>query len=311
MLPHSSNQPYSIDVYKKYVSELNGKYTTEKRDMIFNRQTEIDGIIANYDEISSSYKRDKITLEEFEKYNIEYKKALAEKETVDYLVDKCLYFDGIDSDTYFFYDTEWVNLFSRNHYNYIVAILLFLLIIPIFDNEYSSHSKSVIATTVNGNITVCLYKLAAAIIVSVAISVTIYSADYITFLISTKSSDGFEIKSIIGYSDFIGMTIRQYCINDILVKTISWIVCTLLICMISNLIRETVFTFFLCFVILIFPTFMAGHMILVNSHYVILALQINSMYATDTNIPVLMMIYFAKALIYSFFCIELWIKKEQ
>jgi len=310
MLPHSSNQPYSIDVYKKYVLELNGKYTDEKKDMIFNRQREIDDIIASYDDISSNYKRDQITLDEFEKYNIEYKKALAEKETVDYLVEKCLYFDEIESDTYFFYDTEWLNYFSRSHYNYIVAILLFLLIIPIFDNEYSSNSKSVIATTVNGYITVCLYKLVAVTIVSVTVSIIIYSTDYITFLLSTKSSDSFEIQSIIGYSGFMGTTIRQYCVNDILVKTVSWIICALLICVISNLIRETAFTFFFCFVILIFPSFMADHITWINSHYVILSLQINMMYTADTSISILTMIYLIKAIIYSFSCVWLWTNNE-
>lgn len=82
---------------------------------------------------------------------------------------------------------------------------------------------------------------------------------YIVFIYSSGTSSDIEIKNLLGYSGSGNISLAQYYLIDPLIKSATWIVGSVFICVISNVIRNTILhPFFHLFVLCVlhyFPTF--------------------------------------------------------
>lgn len=304
-IPHQYEHDYSDEVYKKYIEQISGEYSYEKRDFIFDRADEINEIIYNHDDVITAYKRDEISLDEFESLNFAYYKALAEEPTVEYLKQKCNYFDELGRGV-FFYDTNWTEFFSGTSYNYIVALVIICLTIPVFTSEYQSNSISMLLTTRYGRRKVCISKIITVAIVTFAIALTIYMLKYATFMCIKGSNASLGVENLIGYNNFPGISLLQYYVIDTVIKSVSWVVAALFICAVSVLVKSTVFSFFISFIFVVCPYFMAQFFSGDWFAYVFSANQLGGMYTRDLNPTLLITSYLIKSAIYTAFSIRMW-----
>lgn len=304
-IPQSYEHEYSDEVYKKYINQISGEYTDEKRGFIFNRADEINGIIANHEDVISAYKRNDITLDEFETHNFAYNKALTEQTTVEHLMQKCFYFDGIGRGV-FFYDTSWVDFFSNSGYSYIIALVVICLIMPVFDSEYQSNAVSMLLTTRHGKRKICISKLITVALTTFLIAFAIYMLQYATFMFIRGDNAGLGVENLMGYSSFSEISLKRYYINDTLIKSVSWVVAALFICAVSVIARNTVFSFFISFIFIVCPYFIS-HFFYGNWFgYIFSANQLGQMYTENLNLALLVIAYMIKSTAYSLFCIRKW-----
>lgn len=304
-IPQSYEHEYSDEVYKKYINQISGEYTDKKRDFIFNRADEINEIIANHEDVISAYKRNDISLDEFETRNFAYNKALTEQTTVQYLMQKCFYFDEIGRGV-FFYDTNWIDFFSNSGYSYIIALVVICLVIPVFDNEYQSNAISMLLTTRHGKKNVCISKLITVALTTFIIAFAIYMLQYATFMFIRGDNASLGVENLIGYSSFSEISLERYYINDTLIKSISWVVAALFICSVCVLVKNTVFSFFISFIFIVCPYFISHFF---NSNwfgYVFSANQLGKMYTENLTLILIMIAYMMKSTVYSLFCIRKW-----
>lgn len=309
LIPHVYEHSYSTEVYKNYIAELEGEYTQAKRSALEQRYDEINNLILEHDNIESAYLRDEISIEEFEKHNFNYNKAKAEQSTVEYLLQKCDYFESLNGDALFFYDTHWEDFLSHSDYNYITAIIVLLLIIPIFDNEFTSDARSMLLTTRQGRKKLCIIKLIMAIITAFIVSFLIFMLKYIVFIYSSGTSSDIEIKNLLGYSGFGNISLAQYYLIDSLIKSATWIVGSVFICVISNVIRNTIFTSFFSFICLVCPALFSDIFVDKFLNYIFCSAQLKDMYTTNLNLHLLTIIYVCKIIVYFLFNIKYWEKE--
>ena len=257
LVPKNFEHEYSDELYKNYMEQIGGEYTEEKRDIILDRYYEINQTINEHENMITAYKQNTILLDEFEAHNSDYNRALAELSTIEYLVQKCSYFDEIGGGI-FFYDTPWIDFFANSGFNYIVALTIICLIIPVFDSEYQSETAAMLLTSKYGKNNVCISKLIMVIVLAFVVALALYMVQYATFVLHIKADHSdLDIKNLMGYKAFSGDSLKQYYINDALIKSISCLTAALFICAVSIFAKNTVFTFFISFVFIVCPYFIS------------------------------------------------------
>lgn len=307
-IPSADNLPYSKEIYKSYMNTLSGEYTQEKKELILEEYNSFCETIDMYDEIQTDYKENRITLEDFDEYNLEYNSALSKISTVEYLITKCEYFDSIKGECEFFYDTDCLDFLDSLGLSYPAAIVIIFFAIAVFCPEFQSGSYSVVLTTQNGRAKTCAIKLTLTFILAFIISFSFCMVEYIAFLPKITSFAGMPIKNIIGYSGFDNLTIWQYFLLNTLKQSFSWSVSAVYISLISNITKSSIFTAFISFVTI------ACISMLMNTaasdlQYLLLAGGISNKLTCDFNVIKLSAILLVKLAIYSIASIALWNKR--
>ncbi len=307
MTPRTYVRDYSEKVYRTYMEELAGEYTEEKHNLVLERYDEICCIVAEHDDVISAYKRDEITLEAFDEHNFEYNKALSEMSTVEYILQKCDYYKS-RGEGVFFYDVDWGDFLGRAGYNYITALVVLCLVIPIFENEYKSEAVAMLLTTKKGRNKVCVAKIFLAGTVATAVSLLLSMTKYVGFAWNNGEYAEMGVGNLLGYGGFPNISLEQYYWNDTVIKASTWLIAAMFICVVNTYVRNAVFAFFISFVMLVCPYFISE---LVNGKWVgmvFLSGQLGGMYSDTLNITVLTLIYLFKGVVYSVMCMKKWSK---
>ena len=259
--------------------------------------------------MEDAYTHDKISQEEFQEFNYEYYRAAAESATVEYLVKKCGYFDAIDGEAVFFYDTDWEDFLSHTDYNYIVAVVVFLLVIPVFDNDYDSGSRITVLTTKKGRRKLCAVKISAAVFIAFAVSFSLFMLRYAAFSYAHGANAGLSVRNIMEHSEYNDISIMRYCLTDSLLKSAAWAVGAIAICAVANIVRNTVFTFFLSFIVMLCPALFSRLFSFRLYPYIFCADNLNGMYAASLSIAALAGVYVCKAVAYWVLNMYFWGKE--
>jgi ABC-type transport system involved in multi-copper enzyme maturation permease subunit len=284
LVPRNFEHEYSDEIYINYMKQLEGEYTEEKRNIILNRYYEINQTINEHENMITAYKQNTILLDEFEAHNSDFNRALAELSTIEYLMQKCSYFDEIGEGV-FFYDTPWIDFFTNSGFNYIVALTIICLIIPVFDSEYQSEAAAMLLTSKYGKNYVCISKLIMVIVLAFAVALALYIVQYVTFVLHIKADHSdLDIKNLMGYKAFSGDSLKQYYMNDAVIKSFSCAAAALFICAVSIFAKNTVFTFFISFVFIVCPYFISSFFRGSWFEYAFAANQLGAMYSEDLNI---------------------------
>ena len=250
--PRNIDHSYSKIVYKDYMEQLSGEYTADKKAFIQSEYERMEKIISEHDEMTEKYKNDIITLEEYDEHNFSYNEAQAKISTVEYLMEKCSYFDEIGGQCYFFYDTDWADLLSENGIDYIAAILIILMIAAVFSDEYSSGSRCMILTAYKGKVSASVCKLCISFIFAFIISACMGAVRFGGFCLQCGPEyNNMNVRDLIGYSAFSGMSLFKYYVCGVIFHSVIWAVCALFICLVSNIVKNGIFTVFISFVMIV------------------------------------------------------------
>ncbi len=305
LIPRNYERSYSDTIYKAYMEELGGEYTEEKYSLVLERYDEICKVMAEHEDVITAYKQNEITLDAFDEHNFQYNKALAEQATVEYILQKCEYYQS-RGEGVFFYDTDWVDFFSSSGYNYIAALVIICLIIPVFEQEYRSEAVAMLLTARNGRSKICTAKLLSAGVIAFAQSMLLSFTKYTVFMLRYGDNAHLSVENLLGYSGFSGVSLWQYFWNDALLKSVSWVIAALFICVVVTFTKNAVFAFFISFVMLVCPYFVSGFFGGEWFGAVFVANQLGGMYSVTLNIPILFIAYLLKALAYSLLSMKKW-----
>ncbi len=307
--PHVYEHEYSPEIYRRYMERIGGVYTEEKRTFLEARREEIAGLIDAYEEMEGAYKRDEIALDEFERYLYEYQLAESERSTVDYLLEKCSYYDSLDGEAVFFYDTDWADFFSHSGYPYLLAAVLFLLLIPVFDREFTSNARPLLLPAVSGRKKLCICKLAALALTGFAVPMVFFALRYAVFVCQAGGGQDFCVRNLLGYSGYPDISLAQYYFTDALAKAAAWSVGALLLGAVSNIVRNTVFSFFLSVVCMVSPAWFAGIWPPLVYEYAFCAAPLGKMYGAAIDLRVFALVCLLKAAAYILINLKYWEKE--
>lgn len=306
-IPHYVQHNYSPEVYRRYIETYGGSYTEKTYDIIKQRQTEIENLIEIHDTVVSDYRSDLISLEEYENHNIQYNRAIAEQSTVYYLLEKCEYYNSLDRPAVLFYDTDWFDFLSNDSYDYIIAITIIIVIIPVFSSEYMTGSRNLIITTSQGKRKSALSKLLICGVFVFIFAFAMYIIKVIP-VISGKSAaySNLPVYNLLGYSFESDISIIEYYISDSLIKSFQWCVLSLFVCTVSVLVKNTTFVFFISLLFVIFPSMLYTMVSGKVFDIIFTSYALKSHYNPQTNILNIGIIIVVKALLYCIITERCW-----
>lgn len=308
LLPKNYTHDYSPEIYQKYMSKLEGEYTSEKRQYIDTRYSEIEQLLSTHEEMITAYKCSKITLSEFEQHNYAYQIAFSEQATVAYCIQKCNYYDSLETSQNLFYDTEWNDLFSHSNYNFILIFVMLFLIAPIFAQEHSSHSCAMLLHTLKGRSIICRIKLITAGCAAFSIALIFYGIRILPLIGQGWCYAENPVSSIMGFSAYSNLNLWQLFVLDTLFKAIIWAIGALFICVMSNLLRNIASTFFMSFVFLSIPALLPQELSGNGARFFFCAVQLDGLLPVWRVIGIMLAVGAAKIYVYSLLTLNLWKK---
>jgi len=309
-LPQVHEHPYSDEVYKRYTTQLEGELTDDKTEFLNSRLSEIDELIAAYDEMQQRYASGEITLDEYSTFTEQHGKAKAEESTVRYLCNKCEALDGCtDFDKQIFCDTAWNDFFEDNGFYYVMLIALLCIAVPAFDAEYSSGSFAQLLISKRGKTQLALSKLTAVLVTVFMLSCLMSALSLGVF--AYQNGFGFSnmpVGNILLTDGFGSTPLIVYYLKDSIIKALIWVMYSCIFSLIAVLCKKETFAFVAGFIIGITPQIISASIMSERTVYFINGLQLGKMYSASLSLWLLIGIILIKSILLSAAVSMVWSK---
>lgn len=253
--------PYGRYKYEQYTTKYYGEYSEETYRSLVSIKDSMQRSLQKHEAMEADYFNGLLSKDEYAAHISEYNKALADIETVNYLVEKCLYFQRTNGyEPFVFFDTNWSELLSHESEFSIVLFLMVLLIaVPAFDREYQNDVHRLIRTTKNGTRTVYMGKIVSTLLTTLlatyllhlvwlGVHICRYGMDY-----GEKS-----VACIMGYDGVASLSVWQYILLEGIFRSLAWCVLAMTFCIITLLVKNTVASYFFALLIGVGPCLLEG-----------------------------------------------------
>lgn len=171
---------YHKSVYIHYISQIEGKYSREKKEYIDGEYERQQELIENKDSYESLYKEGGMDAGEYHKISDEIKTAEFRIKTLEYLSVKSEYFDNSGRPYSYFYDVEVSDYVRFIGFDIIAVIVVLLLVIPVYTDDYYAGVGLIIRSSKNGRGRLFATRLKLAVSISVIVSIVFSAAEFLT-----------------------------------------------------------------------------------------------------------------------------------
>lgn len=308
LIPKAYDHPYSIDVYTRYTEKFEGEYTPDKEHYLRCIYEEYSAIIDEYPLYRDEYLAGGISLEEFSDFTERNAIANAEISTIEYLLEKCEYLNSANGfQKEIFNDAHIIDFFEGIGFDIIMFAALLCVVIPVFDREYTGKSSALILTSRYGRTRLAMLKmLAAAVVVFVfswCMSTVRLEAHIIKF-----GSDFFNmaVGNLMGYDGFGNLSVLGYYLSDTLIKAVCWVDCSIMVCLMSVICRNTSFSFIISFLIIAAPLLLNGLGSRNTGMYIFDTVNLMRLYPSTLNFGIFALASTAKSVAFGWFTLRLW-----
>lgn len=257
------NQTYTENVYREYMSILDGSVTDTKRQYVTKERDYIDNILNQSDQKRSDYIGGRISYSEYRLYLSEYNYAYSRTDVLKIIEDRLSYFDTIYSkrgiSASFLYDTGWLLLFESK-FDVMLYTILIILFSGIFADEYTTKSSSsgfsiILRTTKCGRFKTYISKILIAITITTLLTLICIGID--TSIVWRNFGLPNPTASLLSLPLFsktdATITLYQYFAFYVGVKVLSHLVLSFLLCGISQLVKKGVPTICTVIIFTLFP----------------------------------------------------------
>lgn len=245
--------------YKSYMSNLEGKLTTQKEEYIKQEQKKFEDAQKAVDKIQQLMKQGEIDKKQGEILQISHVETLNELPVFLRIVEQYEYIKE-NPNAQFVYDTGYKYLIGINENNdienaFILSIVSILCFSSIFTMEYKTGAIKIISTTPKGREYTVKAKLLACMLVLIILFIASILPDILMvkeyYGMRAMSSSSISIKELvkvpgwINIGSYLGILygFRFICISSILI-VITWI---------STKLKDSIYTIFLSTILVVFP----------------------------------------------------------
>lgn len=141
---------YHKSVYQHYMSKLDGRYSDGKKDYVYGEYEKYQDLLNNEEKYEKDYSAGRIGAEEYRILSDEIKTAKYRIKTLEYIVEKTDYYNHSARTAEYFYDTEIKDYIENLHLNIIAIIVILLIVIPMYTEDYYSGTIPMIRSSKNG-----------------------------------------------------------------------------------------------------------------------------------------------------------------
>lgn len=260
----ASTSSYSVEtteqnkiIYKKYLTQVSGKLTTEKEDYIENQENQINEINGEKSDVVNKYLNGQARENEFVLKISDINNKLKKNDAFKILYDQYEYIKQNPKNRYFLYTNGWTNLLAPERPDMVLIFLLLIIITPIFAYEYEKDMVSLILTSKKGRVITPACKIIAASIITIILTISFSIIEYAYYKIKYGLPSGnFPLQSIVFFkTSTYDLSLMQTYLYISLIKMIGFLLFTHLIIFISVITKKTVLTLFTALSVIFIPYF--------------------------------------------------------
>lgn len=205
---------FSDEMYKEYVTFIEGEVTDEKLAYLEDERARIDGIIASESDMKDRLGRGEISSNEYWEYENELQEAKARDPIfarVEGQRDHLLMLRDMGIDAHFVYTTSWDQMFSRG-FDYVLYAFILIFASIIFTTEYSAGVSGILRATKRGRKELFVVKYTVALGVCAVLAIVFGLMDHYKLVeLYTFTGGGSPVQSlpILGGVSW-NITLNQY-----------------------------------------------------------------------------------------------------
>ena len=248
---YDTNTPsnsYADDVYKEYMTMLEGEITEEKLAYLVEERAMINENLSKKSMMQQAYINQEITFEEYSDYLSDYNYAYSRTELLSAIENHVVYLARKEAETgvlgWFVYDTGWTKMFSEEADLFLYTSIL-LLLTGSFAAEYVSKSSSggfaqLLRSTKNGRHKTFYAKLISSGILALILALLTGTID-ITVIIGGYDLPAMNapLVSLQMFADVSSnITIAQYFAVFFIMRIMGALLMAMLVCALSELLAR-------------------------------------------------------------------------
>lgn len=265
------------EIFKEYISKLEGELTDEKLEFIDQEMKYITSICDMSEEMINKYIHNIITADEYKEYLNEYKYSYSRVDILKEIKEQAYYLSELretkNIEGVFIYDTGILLILYRN-VDFLLYVLLLLTTGSIFINEYTKNSSSssiinIIRTTKKGRQKFFHAKFKFICLVAMIIFLAFHFID-INIITNnyTISNLNVPLISLPLYSQISSkITIINYIIYTESIMLVSTILMAILFASFSQLFKKPIFIYSICLMTTFAPRMLSSFGISLLKHF--------------------------------------------
>ncbi|GEM_PF-6458315 len=255
------DREYSETLYRQFCEHYEGIYDKSIQELLLSRKIWIDDVIAKHDETQSEYHLGRITLKEFSAYMDIYTEAMAQSSTVNYLLKKCEYYDSLNRPAEFFCDTQWLDMYENDGFDYLLVFAVMILCVPAFTSEYAAGSRTVLMTTPGGREKTAAAKLIICTLTSFFLTMLFRTARLVPVMnAGAMKYAGKPAYDLLNYPFGTDISLIGAYESFSVMKALEASCMASFICLLSVLVQNRTFVYFLSAVLLYAPAMMMDYL---------------------------------------------------
>ena len=254
-------------IYQEYMSELQGEYSSEKKDFITEERKKISTVLAQYNEKQTLFTNGILSTEELKLYLNEYNYAISHSAPLELVETQARYLEHLKSKeitAWFIYDTGWKRLLNPP-IDWLLLIALTLVISCIFSIEYSSKSSDgsfsyILRATRSGRKLTWQTKYVVTISISLLLTFLWNTIHFVSiYLFYELPLMKAPIVSISIFEEFSpNLTVIQYIIILYIFKLFASVLFSCFICSLSSILKSPIATMSTTVIITMLPRILSN-----------------------------------------------------
>lgn len=258
-----SQNTYSLMLYSRYIDEVQGEQTDEKREYIENEIEHIESILDEFLQKKQEFYSGNLSYDQYSMVLEEYNLASSSEEVAERVMIHSEYLDWLAShrnvNACYLYDIDWLRLFETGADIILIALLAYLSA-GVFSDEYTKLSGEgnrmlMISATKKGRTDLYRHKLSFSLLISLIITLLYNVIDGWCIVRNFKLPNGES--PLLSLERFGGIeysgSIHQFIATTWIIQLFVALVVAGIVTMLGALIKNKLYTLLSSFSLLFIP----------------------------------------------------------
>lgn len=208
------------DIYRYYTQQIEGRFSTEKRDFMRSEYEQMVELLSREDEYRDQFYDGEISADEYKELSDQIKSADTRIVTVEYLCAKGDYYSILEEPVEYFYDiavTDYVESWSPNFF-VILSVIMIISVLALEDEN--CNTVYMVRSSRNGRKRLFRLRMILAGVLALGVSLLFYLAEYVTKLLYFDMGNlSAPLNSLMAFAGGAGeMAIGTYIVRMILIS---------------------------------------------------------------------------------------------
>lgn len=251
--------PFVVSLYQAEVEKIAGEWTPQKQEQLKQKNQELNNLIEQLRAAEQSFAGGEIDSDELlaarsragnAEEQLAVNKILLEK------AEQYRTYNNTEIRPLFFYDLEWQNALQEKGLNYVYLLVVVIVLIPYWTEEFSGSMYAQLLTTEHGRCNLLHLKLVVTIAVSMILSALFSVTEFSCYAVKYGLSNGnAAVQSLLYYSECpFSISLLEYCFYSAWMRVIWSGVLAVWVSAVSVMIRQSTGAGFVVLIGAVFPT---------------------------------------------------------